>query len=125
MLSPERDSVCNNLVKDEETCLDVGKSNMSSFCSLTEEQKQVSHVMEVCVVVAIKLSARGDIPLSSSRTTCSISGTSCCELKSKTVPRLKEMLLFKALKKLEGSIGEEERFIKDMFSDMDLTNGER
>ena len=25
------------LVKDEETCLDVGKSNMSLFCSLTEE----------------------------------------------------------------------------------------
>ena len=35
------------------------------------------------------------------------------------------MLLSKALKNLEGSIGEEERFIKDMFSDMDLTNGER
>ena len=59
MLSPERDSVCNNLLKDDETCLDVGKSNMSSFCSLTEEQKQVSHVMEVFVVVAIKLSALG------------------------------------------------------------------
>ena len=77
LLSPERDSVCNNLLKDDETCLDVGKSNMSSFCSLTEEQKQVSHVMEVFVVVAIKLSALGDIPLSSSRTTCRISGTSC------------------------------------------------
>ena len=38
-------------LKDEETGLDVGKSNMSSFCSLTEEQKQVSHAMEVCVVV--------------------------------------------------------------------------
>ena len=74
-------SVCNSLVKDEETCLDVGKINMSSFRSLTEEQKQVSHVMEVCVVVAIKLSARGDIPLSSSRTICRISGTSCCALK--------------------------------------------
>ena len=48
--------------------MDVGKSNMSSFCSLTEEQKEVSHVMEVCVVVAIKLFALGEIPLSSSRT---------------------------------------------------------
>ena len=76
-------------------CLDIGKSNMSSFRSLTEEQKQVSRVMEVCLVLAIKLSARGDIPLSSSRTTCSISGTSCCELKSKAVPQLKEMLLSK------------------------------
>ena len=35
------------------------------------------------------------------------------------------MVLSKALKKFEGSIGEEERFIKDMFSDIDLTNGER
>ena len=99
----QRDSACNNLLKDEETCLDVGKRNMSSFCSLTEEQKQVSRVVEVCVVVAIKLSALGDIPLSSPRTTCRISGTSCCELK------LKEMFLSKALKNFEGSIGEEER----------------
>ena len=52
-INNRQESVCNNLVKDEETCLDVGKSNMSSFCSLTKEQKQVSHVMEVCVVVAI------------------------------------------------------------------------
>ena len=83
--------------------------------------------MEVCVVVAIKLSARGDIPLVSSRTTCRISGTSCCELKSKAVTRLKEMFikLLKRVNQLEGSISEEERFIKDMFSDMDLTNGER
>ena len=43
----------------------------------------------------------------------------------KAVPRLKVMFLSKALKKFEGSIGEEERFIKDMFSDIDLTNGER
>ena len=35
------------------------------------------------------------------------------------------MFLSKALKKVNRSIGKEERFIKDMFSDIDLTNGER
>ena len=59
----------------------------------------MSHVMEVCVLVAINLPVRGDMPLSSSRNICRISWTSYCELNSKAVQRLKEMFLSKALKK--------------------------
>ena len=43
--------------------------NISSFSSLTEEQKQISHVIEEHTVVDKILSANGDRSFSSSRTT--------------------------------------------------------
>ena len=62
-------------------------------------------------VLEIKLLAANDIPLSSSKTTCSICATSCWELKSKDLTLMLGKLHFKAHKKFDGSIGLVEFFL--------------
>ena len=62
----------------------------------------------------IKLLAAYDTPLSSSKTTCSISATSCWELKSKSATLMFSKLRFKAHKKFDGSIGLAEFFCTAM-----------
>ena len=74
------------------------------------------------LVVESILSARGESPLKLSRTTRRISGTSCCVLQSKAVSPMEEILCSKALRKLDGSTGEDERFNKDMLSVTDFTS---
>ena len=65
-------------------------------------------------VLEIKLLAANDIPLSSSKTTCSICATSCWELKSKDLTLMLGKLHFKAHKKFDGSIGLVEFFLTAM-----------
>ena len=55
-------------------------------------------------VFEIQLQAANDTPLRSSKTTCSISATSCWELKSKDATLVLEKFRFKAHKKCHRSI---------------------
>ena len=70
----------------------------------------------VPTVLEIKLLAANDTPLSSSKTTCSISATSCWEVKSKGVTLVLDKLRFKAHKKFDGLIGLVEFFLQAMLS---------
>ena len=70
------------------------------------------------------LSAIGERPFNSSRIAWSISGASCWVLKSKFPPRIGDIFTAKALRKLDGSTGVDERFSKDMFRVIDLTRGD-
>ena len=65
-------------------------------------------------MLQIRWFAAIDIPFSSSKTTCSISVTSCCVLKSKGNPLMMDNLRFKAHKKLDGSTGLAEFFFTAM-----------
>ena len=68
----------------------------------------------VLCVLEIKLLAAIDTPLSSSKTTCSISAISCWELKSKGATFVLDKLRFKEHKKFDGSIGLVEFFLTAM-----------
>ena len=103
-------------------CFLVGRFNILHFSSWKEEQKQVSHVTVNLNVVESILSARGESPSKSSRTTQRISGTSCCVLQSKAVSQMEDILCSKALRKLDVSTGDGERFNKDMLSMTDFTS---
>ena len=59
----------------------------------------------ILCVLQIRWLAAIDIPFSSSKTTCSISATSCWVLKSKGTPVIMDSFHFKAHKKLDGSTG--------------------
>ena len=65
--------------------VDTCRDSISRFSSETEEHRQVLQDTVVLSVLEIKLLAANDTPLSSPKTTCSISGTSCWELKLKGV----------------------------------------
>ena len=65
---------------------------MSSFFSVTAEQKQLLHRIVVLKVLESKSSVLIDVPFNSSNTTCRISGTSCWELKSKGAMQVEEIL---------------------------------
>ena len=69
-----------------EVCIpvDTCRESISRFSSETEEHRQVLQDTVVLSVLEIKLLAANDTPFSSSKTTCSISATSCWELKSKS-----------------------------------------
>ena len=99
-----------------EVCMpvDTGRGSISRFSSETEEHRQVLQDTVVLIVLEIKLLAANDTPLSSSKTTCSISATSCWELKSKGVTLVLDKLRFKAHKKLDGLIGLVEFFLTAM-----------
>ena len=94
--------------------------NLSSF---TEEQWQTSHDVVVCKVEVIKSSANMEVPMNSSKTKCKISATSCWVLKLKSGSR-EDILCCRALRKLDGSIGDEARFRIDIFKDTALSNGD-
>ena len=65
-------------------------------------------------VLQIRWFAAIDMPFSSSKTTWSISATSCWVLKLKGTPLMMDSLRFKAHKKLDGSTGLVEFFFTAM-----------
>ena len=79
----------------------------------------------VLSVLEIKLLAANDTPLSSSKTTCSISDISCWELKSKGVSLVLDKLHFKAHRKLDGLTGLVEFFLTAMLRVIALNMGHK
>ena len=94
--------------------VDTCRDSISRFFSETEEHRQVLHDTVILSVLEIKLLAANGTPLSSSKITCSISATSCWQLKSKGVILLLDKLHFKAHKKFDGLIGLVEFFLTAM-----------
>ena len=84
---------------------ETGRVTISRFSSDTDEQKQVLQETVIFCVLQIRWLAAIDMPFSSSKTTCSISATSCWVLKLKDTPLMMDSLRFKAHKKLDGSTG--------------------
>ena len=107
----------NYLFSDEKnlrevcTSVDTCRDSVSRFSSETEEQWQVLQDTAVFIVLKIKLLAANETPLSSSKTTCSISAKSCWELKSKDATLVLDKLRFKVHKKFDGSTGFVEFFL--------------
>ena len=97
-----------------EVWMSAGRVTTSRFSSDTDEQKQVLQETVIFCVLQIRWLAAIDIPFSSSKTTCSISATSCWVLKSKGTPLSFDSLRFKAHKKLDGSTGLVEFFFTAM-----------
>ena len=96
-----------------EVCIpvDTCRESISRFSYETEEHRQVLQDTVVRSVLEIKLLGANDTPFSSSKTTCSISATSCWELKSKGVTLVLAELRLKAHKKFDGLIGLVEFFL--------------
>ena len=78
---------------------------MTPIQSVSIVKKQVLQETVIFCVLQIKWLATNDIPFTSSKTTCSISATSCWVLKSKATPLMMYSLRFKADKKLDVSTG--------------------
>ena len=99
-----------------EVCMSVDtvRVTISRFSSDTEERKQVLQETVIFCVLQIKWLAANDIPFTSSKTTCSISVTSCWVLKSKVTSLMMDSLRFKAHKMLDGSTGLVEFFFTAM-----------
>ena len=93
---------------------ETGRVTISRFSSDTDEQKQVLQETVIFCVLQIRWLAAIDMPFSSSKTTCSISATSCWVLKLKGTPLMMDSLRFKAHKKLDGSTGLVEFFFTAM-----------
>ena len=93
---------------------ETGRVTISRFSSDTDEQKQVLQETVIFCVLQIRWLAAIDMPFSSSKTTCSISATSCWVLKLKDTPLMMDSLRFKAHKKLDGSTGLVEFFFTAM-----------
>ena len=94
--------------------VDTCRGSISRFSSETEGHRQLLQDTVVLCVSEIKLLAANDTPLSSSKTICSTSGTSCWELKSKGATFVLDKLHFKAHKKFDGSTGLVEFFLTAM-----------
>ena len=102
----------------------MGTDTMSSFSSLTVEQKQLLHVIVVLKALESKSSALIDVPFISSITTCRISATSSLKLKSKGALQVEEILRVSAHRKFEGSIGTVDFSLIATFSAIDdFSNG--
>ena len=80
--------------------ISIGTGTMSSFSSLTAEQKQLLHVIIVLKELESESSALIDVPFISSKTTCRISAISCWELKSKGALQVEEILHLSAPQKI-------------------------
>ena len=93
---------------------ETGRVTISRFSSDTDEQKQVLQETVIFCVLQIRWLAAIDMPFSSSKTTWSISATSCWVLKLKGTPLMMDSLRFKAHKKLDGSTGLVEFFFTAM-----------
>ena len=76
-------------------------------------------------VLEVKLLAANNTPLRSAKTTCSISVTSCWQLKSKGVTLVLDKLRFMAHKKFHRSIGLVEFFLTAMLRLIALNMGDR
>ena len=110
-----------------EVCMsvDTGTVTISRFSSDIEEQKQVLQETVIFCVLQIKWLAANDIPLTSSKTTCSISAISCWVLKPKGTPLMMNSFCFKAHKKLDGSTGLVEFFFTAMLRLIACNTGDR
>ena len=100
-----------------EVCMSVDTcrgSSISRFSYEIEEHRQVLQDTVILCVLEIKLLAANDTPLTSSKTTCSISAASCWELKLKGATLVLHKLCFKAHKKFDGSLGSVEFFLTAM-----------
>ena len=73
---------------------------ISWLSSETEDYRQFLQDTVVLCVFEIKLPSANDTPLSSSKTTCSISATSCYELKSKGATLMLEKCILRPIKSL-------------------------
>ena len=85
--------------------VDTCRGSILRLLSETEEHRQLLQITIALCLLEIKLLAANDTLLSSPKTTCSISATSCWELKSKGATLVLDKLRFKAHKKFDGSIG--------------------
>ena len=74
--------------------VDTSRGSISRFSSKTEQHRQLLQDTVVLWVLQIKLLAANNTPLSSPKTTCSISATSCWELKSKGSTPVLEILFY-------------------------------
>ena len=92
--------------------VDTGRVTISRFSSDTEEQTQVLQETVIFCVLQMKWLAANDIRFTSSKTTCSISATSCWVLKSKGTSLMMDSFRFKAHKKLDGSTGLVDSFLQ-------------
>ena len=110
-----------------EVCMSVDtcRGSISRFSSETEEHRQLLQDTVVLCVLEIKLLAANDTPLSSSKTTCSISATSCWEFKSKGATLVLDKLRFKTHKKFDGSIGLLKFFLTAMLRLIAHNTGDR
>ena len=95
------------------------------YQSFPLKHRQVLQDTVVPTVLEIKLLAANDTPLSSFKTTCSISATSCWEVKSKGVTLVLDKLRFKAHKKFDGLIGLVEFFLTAMLRLIALNMGDK
>ena len=84
---------------------ETGRGTISRFSCDTDEQKQILQETGIFCVLQIRWLAATDMPFSSSKTTCSVSTTSCWVLKLKGTLLMMDSLRFKAHKKLNGSTG--------------------
>ena len=85
-----------------EVCMSVDtcRDSILRSSSEAEEHRQVLQETVVLSALEIKLLAANDTPLSSSKTTCSISATSCWELKLKGVTLVFDKLCLRPIKSL-------------------------
>ena len=104
---------------------DTGRVKISRFSSDSEEQKQVLQETVIFCVLEINWLAARDTPFSSSKTTCNISATTCCVLKSKGTPLKLDSFRFQAHKKLYGSTGLFQFFFVAMLRLMGHNKGDK
>ena len=81
---------------------ETGRVTISRFSSDTDEQKQVLQETVIFCVLQIRWLAAIDMPFSSSKTTCSISATSCWVLKLKGTPLMMDSLHLRPIKSCMG-----------------------
>ena len=103
-----------NFLREVCISVDTSRDSVSRFSSEAEEHMQVLQETVVLSLLEIKLLAANDIPLCSSKTTCSISAMCCWELKSKGATLVLDKLRFKAHKKFDGLTGLMEFFLTAM-----------
>ena len=110
-----------------EVCMpiDTCRDSISGFSSEKEEHRQALQDTVVLSVLAIKLLPANDTPLSSSKTTCTMSATSYWELKSNGLTLVLDKLRFKAHKKFDGLIGLVEFFLTAMLRLIALNMGDK
>ena len=99
--------------------------SIPKLSSETEEHRQVLQDTVDPSVLEVKLLAANNTPLRSAKTTCSISVTSCWELKSKGVTLVLDKLRFMAHKKFHRSTGLVEFFLTAMLRLIALNMGDR
>ena len=124
LLLPRSSSGFRKSVKDEEIELLKGRLMMLCLSSCADEMKQLLQVVVLTTEEEIIPSTIGEDPFNSSSKIWKISGTSCWLLILNGVPSFSTIFCWKALKKLEGSTGDDLFFKSDKFRVRALINGE-